>query len=191
MTAMTTPVHGGRPYTVDDLDTMPDDGHRYELLDGVLLVSPAPGRRHQRVCGQLFITLEQACPGGMEVLFAPFAVQPSTSTEVQPDLLVARESDLTERNLPTAPLLAVEILSPSTALFDLNTKKAAYERMRVPSYWVVDPEELVLTAFELDGDGRYQQLAKVASADEFAADRPFPVRIVPAELLGGPRQAER
>lgn len=83
MTAMTTPVYGGRSYTVDDLDTMSDDGQRYELLDGVLLVGPAPGRRHQRVCGQLFIKLEQACPGGMEVLFAPFAVQPSTSTEVR------------------------------------------------------------------------------------------------------------
>jgi hypothetical protein len=142
------------------------------------------------VCGQLFIKLEQACPGGMEVLFAPLAVQPSTSTEVQPDLLVARESDLTERNLPTAPLLAVEILSASTALFDLNTKKAAFERMRVPSYWVVDPEEPVLTVFELDGDGRYQQLAKVAGTEEFAAERPYPVRIVPADLLKRLRQSD-
>ncbi|WP_028926479.1 Uma2 family endonuclease [Pseudonocardia acaciae] len=189
MTVMTTSIPG-RPFTVDDLEAMPDDGHRYELLDGVLLVSPAPGRRHQRVCGQLFIKLEQACPGGMEVLFAPFAVQTSKSTELQPDVLVARESDLTEQNLPAAPLLAVEILSPSTALFDLNTKRAAYERMRAPSYWVVDPDQLVLTAFELDENGRYQQVAEVKGTEEFRAERPFPVRIVPAELLKGPRRRD-
>lgn len=184
MTAMTTTSASyARPFTVGDLESMPDDGRRYELLDGVLLVSPAPLRRHQRVCGRLFMVLEQSCPGTMEVLIAPFAVQPSNSTELQPDLLVAREQDLTERNLPAAPMLAIEVLSPSTALFDLNLKKAAYERMGVVSYWIVDPLELVLTVFELDPKGNYQQVALVKGAEAFEAQRPYPVRIVPAELV--------
>jgi Uma2 family endonuclease len=184
MTPLSTPIVYGRPYTVDDLALLPDDGHRYELLDGVLIVSPAPGRRHQRMCGLLFMVLERACPDTMEVLIAPFGVQPSTSTELQPDVLVAREQDLTERNLPVAPLLAVEVLSPSTALHDVNTKKAAYERMGVASYWVVDPARLVLMVFELDADDRYEQVAEVAGTEPFDAVQPFSVRIVPAELVG-------
>jgi len=174
----------GRPFTVDDLEAMPDDGNRYELIDGMLFVSPAPVVRHQKIVLQLAIRLDEACPDDMHVLPAPFAVRPSRSTELQPDVVVARDEDLTEKLLPVAPVLAVEVLSPSTALNDLNTKKAAYERLGVPSYWVVDPHPPSLTVFELDGDGRYRQIAEVKGEDEFLAQRPFPVRIVPTELLG-------
>lgn len=140
----------GRPLTVRDLEAAPDDGYRYELLDGMLLVSPAPRYRHQKVVMSLGVLLVAACPADMEVLPAPFAVQPNDRTELQPDVLVARCEDLTDKNLPVAPILAVEVLSPSTALTDLNTKKAAYPRMGVPSYWVIDPRRPSLTAFELD-----------------------------------------
>jgi Uma2 family endonuclease len=86
-----------------------------------------------------------------------------------------------------APLLAVEVLSPSTRLYDLNTKKSAYERMGVASYWVVEPTEPgSLTAFELV-DGRYQQVAHVCGDEPFVAERPFPVTMVPARLLDGLR----
>lgn len=193
MTSVTTDLFGpgSGPLTVDDLARMPDDGRRYELLDGVLIVSPAPGTRHQRVGLVIGMRLELDCLEDMIALIAPFAVQPSKSTELHPDVLVAREADLTEKNLPTAPLLAVEVLSPSTTLYDLNTKKAAYERMGVPSYWVVDPHELVLTVFELDAAGHYQQVTVVKGEEGFQAVRPFPVRIVPAELLRGPRRCDR
>ncbi|AHH95028.1 Uma2 family endonuclease [Kutzneria albida] len=183
MTAMATHPPA-RPYTVHDLAAMPDDGRRYELIDGVLLVSPAPGTRHQKIVMKLGSYLDTVCPDDLHVLSAPFAVQPSASTEVQPDLLVARDEDLTDKNLPVAPLLVVEVLSPSTALNDLNTKKAVYQRMGVPSYWVVDPADPVLTAYELDADGQYQQVAEVKGTDVFEAARPYPVRIVPVELLG-------
>lgn len=186
---MATSTFSGRPFTVDDLETMPADGRRYELLDGVLIVSPAPGRQHQRACLVLAMTLEQACPDTMEVLIAPFAVQTSSTTELQPDVLVARERDLTEKNLPVAPLLAVEVLSPSTALHDVNSKKAAYERMGAPSYWVVDPRTSTLTVFELDADGRYQQVAVLTGAQSYDAVLPFPVRVVPEELAKRSRRA--
>jgi Uma2 family endonuclease len=121
----------------------------------------------------------------LHVLPAPFAVQPSETTELQPDVLVARDEDLTEKNLP-APLLAVEVLSPSSVLKDLNLKKAAYQRMGVPSYWVVDPRTPSLTVFELDGTGfRYQVVAEVTGDKSFDATQPFAVHVVPAELLGG------
>jgi Uma2 family endonuclease len=186
MTA-TTGSHGiahGRPFTVADLEAMPDDGNRYELIDGMLFVSPAPLFRHQKMVLQLAIRLDAACPEGLHVLPAPLSFRPSDSTELQPDVLVAREKDFTEKLLPVAPLLAVEVLSPSTTLYDLNTKKAVYERLGVASYWVLDPKEPGLVAFELDGDGRYDLLAEVKGDDTFHAVRPFPVQIVPVALLG-------
>lgn len=174
----------GRPFTVDDLEAMPDDGNRYELIDGTLIVSPAPGLRHQKIVVRLAFRLEPACPDDMHVLAAPFAVRPSNITEVQPDVLVARDDDLTEKLLPSAPLLAVEVFSPSSVINDLNNKKATYERMGVPSYWVIDPQGPSMTVFELDADGRYQQVAEVKGADTYVATRPFPVSIVPVDLLG-------
>jgi Uma2 family endonuclease len=173
----------GRPFTVHDLEAFPDDGNRYELIDGSLLVSPAPSYEHQKVAFQLGVRLEDACQEGLEVLLAPFGVRPSETTELQPDVLVFREEDVTSGGLPVAPLLAVEVLSPSTKLVDLSTKKAVYQRMGVPSYWVLDPLELTLTVFELDGTGfHYQKVAEVSGDKAYEATQPFPVRIVPAEL---------
>ena len=97
----------GRPLTIDDLEQLPDDGHRYELLDGTLLVSPAPGWSHQDVVGNAYLLLRAACTTGHRVLLAPFAVTSGTrDTELEPDVLVARYGDLTVKNLPAAPVLA-------------------------------------------------------------------------------------
>ncbi len=176
--------HEGDSYTVDDLEGMPDDGRRYELVDGQLHVSPAPGYRHQKIALKLGALLDAHCPDDLTVLTAPFAVQTSSRTELQPDVLVGRHADFTEKLLPVAPLLAVEVLSPSTGIRDLTVKKNAYERMGVVSYWVIDPQEPVLAVFELDAEGCYEQVAEVQGEKPFDATLPFPVRIVPAELLG-------
>lgn len=173
-----------RPFTVDDLEAMPDDGNRYELIDGTLLVSPAPGLNHQTVVGKLYIALDAACPDDMHTLVAPFAVRPSQTTELQPDVLVSRLDDFTDKLLPVAPMLAVEVISPSSVLSDLNYKKAAHQRLGVPNYWVITPEEPTLIAFELDEAGIYHQVAEVKGEEAFETRRPFPVRIVPVDLLG-------
>jgi Uma2 family endonuclease len=188
MSVMTSVIPHGRPFTVDDLEGMPDDGNRYELIDGMLLVSPAPDWPHQEMGAELFFQLRLRFPPGVRVLTAPFAVRTGTDSEVQPDVLVARFADLNRnsRNLPVAPLLAVEVLSPSTRLKDLNLKKAHYERIGVASYWILDPNEPgSLIVFELDDEGRYQQVAHVEGDEEFVATSPFPVTIVPARLLDG------
>lgn len=185
--AATTDSHGtvpGSPFTVNDLETMPDDGRRYELVDGSLVVTPAPGFKHQKIVLLLGMLLETNCPDELQVLPAPFALRPSDKTELQPDVLVARDEDLTETHLPTAPVLAVEVLSPSTVLHDRNTKKAVYERLGVVSYWLVDPQIPSLTAFELDESGSYEQVAEVKDTEVFEARRPFPVDVVPSDLLG-------
>jgi len=184
MSVMTSVIPHGRPFTVDDLEGFPDDGNRYELIDGMLHVSPAPVPRHQVVLLELAVTLHAACPSELLVMVAPMDVQPDPVTSLQPDVLVARPTDLGPKNLPAAPLLAVEVLSPSTRLYDLNTKRSAYEKMGVPSYWVVDlTGPGVLTVFELDDAGRYRQVAHVEGDQEFVATLPFPVTVVPARLL--------
>lgn len=174
----------GRPLTAADLETLPDDGHRYELLDGTLLVSPAPGFSHQTMLGQLHIRLQAACPGELRVILAPFAILLTPSTELQPDLLVARRTDFTAKNLPVAPLLAVEIRSPSTALIDRTLKRAAYARHGTPSYWLVDPDPSVpsILALELRGED-YVEAAHAVGSEEFLVTRPFPLRVTPADLV--------
>ncbi len=178
----------GRPFTVDDLDRMPDDGRRYELVDGVLIVSPAPANPHQFVVGELLFVLRLVCPADLRTVPGP-GVMMSRNTELIPDLVVTRREDLVAGSKLTAPpLLAAEVRSPSTAVFDLNTKKAVYERFGIQSYWIVVPDvdtpELIV--FELR-DGRYEQAAHVSGDETFAAQRPFPVEIVPARLVAGLR----
>src|SRR6266511_3986985 len=127
MSVVSTLLPHGRPLTRADLDRMPDDGHRYELVDGILVVSPSPRRAHQRAVYRLWQLLNEACPPDFEVLGAPFDVVLADDTVMIPDVIVARRIDLTERDLPAAPVLAVEVLSPSTRRFDLMLKRSRFE----------------------------------------------------------------
>jgi Uma2 family endonuclease len=174
-----------RPFTVYDLNRMPDDGRRYELVDGVLFVSPAPSNPHQFVVGELLFVLRQICPTRLRVLPGP-AVRMSAETELIPDLVVADREQISDSRFTEPPLLAVEVRSPSTALVDLNIKKAVYERFGVESYWIVVPDvdKPELIVFELR-DGRYEQVAHVAGDKPFAASKPFPVEVVPSRLVEG------
>ncbi|RJQ80487.1 Uma2 family endonuclease [Pseudonocardiaceae bacterium YIM PH 21723] len=170
--------------TVKDLEGMPDDGHRYELIDGELLMSPAPSTKHQKVSMRLGALLEAACPAGLHVFAAPFAYRPDFRNEVQPDLLVVREEDLDERCAFGPPLLVVEILSPGSMLSDLNKKKLFYQRMGVPGYWVVDPLAPGIVELRLDDAGQYHESAVFEAEDTFGVERPYPFTIVLRELLG-------
>jgi Uma2 family endonuclease len=173
----------GEPFTVSDLDRMPDDGHRYELLDGTLVVSPAPGPPHQRVAAVLVVLLELACPEEL-VVFPNVGVRIGPRSVLEPDVVVARAADVSGARLARPPLLVAEILSPDSALRDLNLKKAAYERFGIPSYWVIDPDlgKPGLRAFELV-NGEYREAAQAAGDVPFRAGRPFPVEIVPSRLV--------
>src|SRR5690625_3097826 len=97
----------GRSLTRADLENLPEDGHRYELIDGTLIVSPSPIPRHQRAVGRLFLLLHEACPQDQEVFVAPLDVVLSNDSVIIPDLLVAPKSQFTDRDLPGAPTLAV------------------------------------------------------------------------------------
>lgn len=172
----------GRPLTRADLELMPDDGHRYELIDGVLIVSPSPARRHQRGVGELYFLLRSQCPTDLEVLVAPFDVVLADDTVVEPDVLVFRRADGTERGLNGPPLLAVEVLSPSTRRIDLTLKRSRYEAAGCPSYWVLDPDVPSVTAWELR-DGVYALAGQATGEESLALGLPYPVEVVPARLV--------
>jgi Uma2 family endonuclease len=175
----------GQEFTVDDLDRMPDDARRYELLDGVLIVSPRPRVLHQKVAFDLAMVLDAARPAELLVIPEP-AVMLDRYNELDPDIVVIHQRQLADAKLDEPPLLIVEVRSPSTAVIDLNRKKAAYERFRVPSYWIVNPDRDApeLIVFEL-ADGGYEQIAHVTGSAPFRASKPFDVEIVPARLVAG------
>jgi Uma2 family endonuclease len=181
MAVMTTLPHG-RPLTRADLDEMPADGHRYELIDGMLIVSPSPSWHHQRAAKRLLLLLEAACPPHLEVLPGPFDVALAEDTVIIPDVIVARRGDLTERDLPAAPVLAVEVLSPSTRRMDLTLKRSRLEAAGADAYWVVDPLEPSVTAWQLV-DGAFVETGHATGSEALTLTRPVAVRIVPAELV--------
>jgi Uma2 family endonuclease len=177
----------GRLFTRDDLRSMPDDGRRYEILDGTLVVSAAPTRVHQRAVGRLYRVLDDACPQHLEVLVAPFDVVLAKDSIVQPDALVASRKRLTATCLEGPPELAIEVLSPSTRHIDLLLKRERFERAGCPSYWLLDPavdfDDARLAAWQLNAEKRYEQVADVTGEQKFHATLPYEVTVVPAELV--------
>src|SRR5438067_2546126 len=108
---MALSLEWGRPLTHDDLQAMPDDGHRYELVNGVLIVSPAPPIRHQLVVSSLVGLLRAAAGDEHYVLPAPTDYKISDLTVVEPDVIVARKTDVGEKYLDRTPVLVVEVQS--------------------------------------------------------------------------------
>jgi len=180
MTTMTVMPVGVAEWTVDDLDQLPDDGLRYELLDGILLVSPAPTRRHQRAVWQLGLLLQATCPPELEVLVAPLDWRPDRKTSLQPDVLVLGNRALTS-TAAESMILAVEVLSPSSRRKDAIYKRSKYEDEGVASSWIVDPEAPSVLALELV-NGRYEIVGEARGDEPVTLQKPFPVTIVPSSL---------
>lgn len=142
-----------RYYTVADLLEMPEDGNRYEVLHGELLVTPAPRKAHQRIVGRL-VRLQadyldhwragEVYPGG--------DVQHGSDSLVIPDLLVHDPESASSPEWSTGrpPLLVVEVLSPSTERADRFRKRRYYQELGVPTYWLVDPGARVVEVWTPD-----------------------------------------
>ena len=144
-------------FTISDLAQVPDDGKRYEVLEGDLAVSPSPKPKHQRVVHRLHIWLtERERIGSGQVYMAPLDVVFDESNVTEPDLLFILTEQLhiiKEANIQGAPDLVVKVLSPSTRERDLGVKVHLYARFGVPEYWIVDPEVETLTIYHLTPDG--------------------------------------
>jgi len=126
--------------------------------------------------------LSEAVPSNLVVLTAPFDWIVDTHTKLQPDLLVFRRADVDADALRVAPLLAVEVLSPSTRRLDLGTKKLAIAAGGAAHYWVVDPATPSITAFDLAA-GEFVEVATATADAALRITRPFAITVVPARLV--------
>lgn len=151
--------------TMAEYVELPDDGNRYEILDGDLYMTPAPVPRHQKISRRLqFILYEAFEKRGLgEVYNAPIDVVLGDHDICQPDiaLVLAEELDIIgEKNIQGAPTLLIEILSPSTRRKDVLLKSNIYARFGVKDYWIVDPDIDQIDFYRLAGD-HYERLAEV------------------------------
>ena len=166
-----------RALTYQDYAALPDDGRRYQVLDGELCVTPAPGSRHQEISGNFFAAIHAyvKAHGLGKVLSAPFDVILSDTSIVQPDVVfVARDrlEHLSPRGMEGAPTLVAEVLSPSTAMIDRRRKRDLYARHGVTYYWIVDGDARTIEAYQLAG-AEYELLARTTTAEPVAVE-PFP-----------------
>lgn len=189
MATMSLPVQvGGWPdhidgeWTVDDLETLPDDNLRYELIDGTLFVSPAPVPRHQRALLRLAILLTAACPADHEVFVAPLDWQPDRRTSLEPDLLVVTKDHIGEKNITQTPAIVIEVLSPGTARIDKVLKFSRYQEGGIQQYWIVDPRVPSIEVYELAG-GVYELIAHGSGATSVPVAGPLSVTVVPDDLV--------
>jgi Uma2 family endonuclease len=151
-----------------ELQLLPDDRQRHELVDGELLMTPAPRPRHQRVLNKLNIAISAHVEKHQlgEVFIAPVDVVLDEHTVLEPDLLFVkaeRSGIVQEDAIHGAPDLVVEILSPSSFYNDQRVKLAAYGKFGVGEYWIVDPEIETIAVYRFAG-------AKLELARQFNAN---------------------
>jgi Uma2 family endonuclease len=163
-------------WTYDHYATIPDDGQRYEIVDGVLYMSPAPSEPHQDATGLIYyyLTTYVRFPGLGKVLFSPFDVELSFSDVVQPDVLVLLKEN-GHKSIGTrivgGPDLVVEVASPTTAKYDRQKKSRAYAQAGVKEYWIARPLEHTVEVFVLEAD-------TYCSVGVFSGEQTLPTTIV-------------
>jgi Uma2 family endonuclease len=170
-------------------ELLPDDGNRYEVIDGVLYMTTAPSYFHQWIIRQIVRSLfQQIDNAGVGVTtWAPIGLFMPGCDPVQPDILVIRTADLGivhDRRVFGIPALLVEVLSPTNPDTDLRIKRSAYARAGVPEYWIVRPENrdaLVCTQPDVKM-GDYAQVQHV-SADEELVSPTLPFRAAVADFF--------
>jgi Uma2 family endonuclease len=164
-------------WTYDDYAALPDDGRRYEIVNGVLYMSPSPSWSHQEIVGEIFSHLRTylRTTGSGGAFMAPIDVELAPNVVFQPDVVVllkANRKKLKERHIVGAPDLAVEIVSPSSETHDRHKKIDAYARAGVPEYWIVDPDARTVEVLAWE-KGEYQ------SQGVYRGKATLPSQIVP------------
>lgn len=148
-TSLTTLADGG--FTLADLEAMPDDGRRYELIGGAIVVTPSPLLPHQRISARLERLLQDAAGAAWEVFHAPADLDLPGRQRVQPDIVVV-EAGRTGKRLAVPVLLVVEIVSGGSRTHDRVMKRAVYAESSIEAYWLVDPLKGVITCLRLEGE---------------------------------------
>ena len=177
-----TPPSGGE-WTVELLDQLPDDNLKYEILDGILLVSPSPIPRHQRAIFRLGRILDDACPADLELFIAPLDWRPDERTSLEPDLLVVAKDRIGEKNIQENPAIVVEVLSPSSRRYDRLLKFGRYAEAGIPQYWIVDPDRPSVEVYDLDDQGADRLTASAAGDAQVEVVAPLNVTVTPSALV--------
>jgi len=177
-----------RPWTYADLEALPDDGKRHEIVDGVLFEMPAPNIRHILTLSNLVALLSPIVAAvGARLVPAIADVFFPGADPVEPDLFVLLPGSrvrLVRRGIEGAPDLVIEVLSPSNRAHDTLTKRALYGRGGVRAYWIVDPEAQTVEVLALAGDAL--QSVGVFAGDDRLASAVLPgVAFAAAEVFAG------
>ncbi len=157
--------------TYNEYVLFPEDGNRHEIIDGRHYMNSAPVPRHQAISRhiqfQLYQQIEMMQLG--QVINAPIDLQLSDVDVVQPDLVVvlAENRIITQTRIRGVPNLVIEILSPSNRKHDTELKKQLYEQYAVPEYWIVDPDECIISRYRLDDAGKFSVAAEFKQAITF------------------------
>jgi Uma2 family endonuclease len=180
--AMPAPPRAPNSWTVEMLETLPDDGNRYEIIGGELIVSPSPVPHHQRAVKYLAALLLSYVEDGRhgELFFAPADVIFTPRDVVEPDLFVVPDVEgLTPRRWDEfgSLVLAIEVLSSSTEYNDRQRKLRLYRRERVPEYWIVSCEGRVVERWRPD-DERPEVLTETLTWHPFAECEPLVIDLV-------------
>lgn len=168
-------------WTEADLEFLPDDGHKFEILDGCLHVTPPPLNSHQCIGSRLIRTLWNAAPPDWVVLYDSGVRAPGSN--FIPDVVVLRPGAGLKVNWqePENVALVVEITSPSTATYDRTAKAAKYAEAGIASYWRIATDGTI-TVDELAGD-HYETVAIVRPGSTWTAAQPFDVLLSPDDLI--------
>jgi Uma2 family endonuclease len=180
---VTTP-HAGS-LTVDDLFDIPDDGNRYEIFNGKLLVTPPPPLPHAAATTNLRDRLYDQAPRHLRIAEG-VGIYANDSNYFIPDLVVIPHEVLSGDGIgirPNEPLLVAEVVSPSNPNNDLITKREFYARFRIAEYWIVDRRDRSLTILQLGADDKYTERAVLHPGEIWRSQFPFPLQIGPAELF--------
>jgi Uma2 family endonuclease len=131
-----------RFWTIEELDSLPDDGNKYEVIDGKLFVTPEPTPTHEHIIARLTRVLDRfAEENGLGMVFGGHSVVRVPGSSVEPDLMVRESFDDPPRPWLEAPIpiLVIEVHSPSTRRRDQLQKRDFYARIGVAEYWMIDP----------------------------------------------------
>jgi Uma2 family endonuclease len=161
--------------TWDDYVKLPDDGKRYELIEGELIVAPAPTFRHQDIVLALATVLRSHAETHAlgKVVASPVDVRFDDENTCQPDILFIRKDrlDIVEDQVKGPPDLVIEVLSPWTAETDREKKARTYARFGVPHFWIVSPFDETVILYRL-AESKYERVGLYQGDDRFEAE-PF------------------
>lgn len=149
-----------------DYCAIPADGKRYELIDGEVHVTPAPSPQHQRLVFRLARILQDQLGAEVEVFISPVDVILTFHDVVQPDVVVANVAQVSNRGIEGAPLIVIEVLSPTTTIYDRTTKAQTYAALGIDHYWVVDPPAAQLECYRREGR-TYERVGAFGPTDVF------------------------